>query len=159
IEGTPTVTYVEQPGAYADGTSYSLRVPTYAIVSLGFGPLADGIMIGPRLAPQTIGLGLLQAVDDSTILGFAKTNGGKANYVWDDRSQSTMLGRFGWKANQSSLAQQVLGASRNDLGITNSLYSTENCPPVQTACANAPMSITEPNLEPLFESGLVVHAM
>ncbi len=47
-------------------------------------------MISPRLAPQTVGLGLLEAVDESTILGFA-TNGGHANMVWDDRTQQTSL--------------------------------------------------------------------
>jgi CxxC motif-containing protein (DUF1111 family) len=157
-EGTPSVTYVEQPGKYADGTSYSLRVPTYTISALNFGPLASGEMMGPRMAPLTVGLGLLAAVDESTILGFASQNGGKPNYVWDGNQQKTVLGRFGWKANQPSLDQQVMAASRNDMGITDSEYPTENCPPVQTACVKAPMSTDEPNLSALRQSGLITHA-
>ena len=157
-EGTPRVTYAEEPGSYGDGTSYSLRRPTYTIDSPMFGPLAADVMMSPRLAPQTVGLGLLEAVDEATIEGFT-TNGGRVNRVWDTKTQTTVLGRFGWKANQPSLEQQVMGASRNDIGITASLYPTENCPTVQTACASAPMSQSQPNLEPLREESLIVHAL
>jgi CxxC motif-containing protein (DUF1111 family) len=157
-EGTPTVAYAETPGTYADGTGYSLRTPSYSIGALAFGPLDPKEMIGPRLAPQTVGLGLLAAVDESTILGFAAKNGGKPNRVWDGQKQQIVLGRFGLKANQPSLEQQVMGASRNDMGITDSEFPTENCPPVQTACAKAPMSDDQPNLTPLRENALIVHA-
>ncbi|HLK37998.1 MAG TPA: di-heme oxidoredictase family protein [Polyangiaceae bacterium] len=157
-EGTPAVSYVEMPGTYADGASYSLRAPTYVVTNLAFGPLADGILIGPRLAPQTVGLGLLQAVDDATILAFAAQNGGKPNRVWDVSAQQTVLGRFGWKANQPSLEQQVDGAARNDIGLTDSIFPTENCPPVQTACGAAPLAMDQPNLEPMRETDLIVHA-
>ena len=56
---TPEVAYVEVPGSYGDGAGYSLRQPSYTIAALNFGPLAEGTMISPRLAPQTVGLGLL----------------------------------------------------------------------------------------------------
>jgi CxxC motif-containing protein (DUF1111 family) len=158
-EGTPVVSYVEVPGSYGDGTSYSLRQPSYSIGGLAFGPLDTSEMIAPRLAPQVIGVGLLEAVDASTILGFAAQNGGQPNYVWDVRLQQVTLGRFGWKANQPSVEQQVLAASRNDMGITDSLFPAENCPPVQVACSNAPQSMSQPNLEPLRENSLVVHAL
>jgi CxxC motif-containing protein (DUF1111 family) len=158
-EGTPSVSYVETAGSYGDGTSFSLRTPSYSIGGLAFGPLDPNEMVGPRLAPQTVGLGLLEAVDESTILGFAAQNGGKPNYVWDGIHQQMVLGRFGWKANQPSLEQQVMGASRNDMGITDSEFPTENCPPAQKACAAAPESVDQPNLEPLRENGLIVHAL
>jgi CxxC motif-containing protein (DUF1111 family) len=158
-EGTPGVAYVEAAGSYADGIGYSLRHPTYSIGSLAFGPLDPNEMVSPRLAPQTIGLGLLEAVDEATILGFAARNGGKPNYVWDETQQQTVLGRFGWKANQPTLKQQALGAARNDIGITNSVFQTQNCPAVQTACASAPLSMDQPELEPLRENAIVVHAL
>src|SRR5262249_25337384 len=75
-EGTPAVAYAEEPGTYADGTAYSLRRPTYTIGDLAFGPLDAAEMLSPRLAPQTIGLGLLEAVDEGTLLAFAAQNGG-----------------------------------------------------------------------------------
>jgi CxxC motif-containing protein (DUF1111 family) len=157
-EGTPHVTYTERPGTYTDGGAYSLRQPAYTITDLHFGPLAGDVMIAPRLAPQTVGLGLLQAVDDATLMALS-ANGGHPNLVWDDHRQAMVLGRFGWKANQATLAQQVMAASRNDLGITTSIYPSENCPAPQTACATAPQSSSQPNLQSLKENGLVVHAM
>ena len=158
-EGTPKVTYVEVAGAYADGESYSLRAPTYTVTDWSFGPLAAGAILGPRLAPQTIGLGLLQAVDEATILELAMQSGGKPNYVWDARAQKMALGRFGWKANQPTLEQQVLAAAANDLGITNTLFIANNCPSAQIACGAAPASVSNPELQQLYENGLVVHAM
>ena len=158
-EGTPAVSYDEQPGTYGDGAGYSLRKPTYSIGSLNFGPLDPNEVIGPRLAPQTIGLGLLEAVDENTIRAFAAQNGGHTNLVQGLSNQQSVLGRFGWKDNQPSVAQQVLAASRNDMGITDSVFPTENCPTVQTACASAPQALDQPNLEPLREDGLIVHAM
>jgi CxxC motif-containing protein (DUF1111 family) len=158
-EGTPAVSYVEMSGSYGDGETYSLRKPTYSIDALAFGQLDPNEMIAPRLAPQTIGLGLLEAVDESTILRFAAQNGGKPNYVWDVRQQRMTLGRFGWKANQPSVEQQALAASRNDMGITDSLFPTENCPPAQMACASALQSMSQPNLEPLRENAVLVHAL
>ena len=158
-EGTPQVSYTEVPGQYGDGEPYSLRRPSYTIDALAFGPLADGTMVAPRLAPQTVGLGLLEAVDEATVLAFAARNGGHPNYVWDDATQTTLLGRFGWKANQPNLKQQSFAAFRNDIGITNTLYPTENCPPVQSACAAAPPSMTQPNLDALKAEGIVVHAL
>ncbi len=158
-EGKPSVTYAEEPGKYVDGTSYSLRVPTYDFAELGFGPFADGIMVSPRIAPAMVGLGLLEAVSEDTILGFAEKNGGHANYVWDVKSRQTVIGRFGWKANQPNLEQQTFFAFRGDIGITSDLVPTENCPPVQVDCVNAPLSLSAPNLDPIKENAMVVHAM
>ncbi len=158
-EGTPAVTYTEVPGSYADGTAYSLRMPTYSITSLSFGPLAAHEMLSPRLAPQVVGLGLLEAVDEQTILGFASANGGRPNRVFDVTAQQTVLGRFGWKANQPNLEQQTYAAFHNDIGITSTAYPEKNCPTIQTKCVNAPVSMTQPNLEALDASAMVVHAL
>lgn len=158
-EGTPAVTYAEQTGAYGDGTSYSLRAPTYDFAELNFGPLAEGVLVSPRIAPAMVGLGLLEAVSESTILGFAEKNGGRANYVWDVKSGQSVIGRFGWKANQPNLEQQTFFAFRGDIGITSHLVPDENCPPVQAACAAAPPSLSQPNLDSVKEHAMVVHAL
>lgn len=90
-------------------------------------------MISPRIAPQMAGLGLLEAIDETTILSFKDENDknsdgilGKANYVWDTKNNKKTLGRFGWKANQPSLHQQTVGAFLGDIGITTSLFSSES---------------------------------
>ncbi|HEX7672300.1 MAG TPA: di-heme oxidoredictase family protein [Polyangiaceae bacterium] len=158
-EGTPTVTYTEEPGNYADGTTYTLRRPVYAIKDTPDGPLAPDVMIAPRIAPQTVGLGLLEAVSEGTMLDLAKKNGGHPNHVWDDHAGATVIGRFGLKANQPSVQQQVFAAAVNDIGITSWLYPDENCPTPQADCQNAARSLTQPELEQLKADALVAHGM
>jgi CxxC motif-containing protein (DUF1111 family) len=139
-EGWASVSYTEVPGAYADGEAYSLRVPTYTLRDLAFGP-ADGILMSPRVAQQMVGLGLLEAIPEDAIRLLEDPddlNGdgisGRANEVWDVAGETLTLGRFGWKANQPSLSQQVQGAFLGDIGVTSPLFQTENCTSVQTAC-------------------------
>jgi CxxC motif-containing protein (DUF1111 family) len=63
---------------------------------------------------------------------------GRVNRVRDDISKREALGRFGWKANQPSLAQQIAAAYASDLGVTSALYLDMNCPPVQVDCGAQP---------------------
>lgn len=143
-EGTSRVSYVEVPGEFGDGMQYSLRKPTYEFGSLAFGSLSPNVMISPRTAQAMVGLGLLEAIDEATIVALADENdedrdgvSGRPNRVWDPKSQTTQLGRFGWKANQAGLEQQSSGAFLGDIGITSPLFPDENCPSVQTECASA----------------------
>lgn len=143
-EGEFIVSYEEIPGQYPDGTPYSLRKPTYNIINLNYGALEAGIMISPRVAPPMIGLGLLEAIPVSSVLAHEDVNdsdgdgvSGKANYVWDPISQSTTLGRFGWKANVAGIYQQVCGAFLGDMGITTWLFPSQNCTGIQTDCNSA----------------------
>ena len=59
------------PGTYGDGEPYSLRMPSYAFVELAYGPLDARHAVSPRTAPFMIGLGLLAALDEATILARA----------------------------------------------------------------------------------------
>ena len=63
---------------------------------------------------------------------------GRLNYVRDDVRNKTSVGRFGWKANQPSIRQQIAAAFLGDMGVTSSLYIEENCQPVQTLCLAMP---------------------
>lgn len=132
-EGNVSVTYITTTGKYKDGTTYELRTPVYTFTDLGYGPLSSDIMYSPRLAQQLPGLGLLEAIPATDILALADiadVNGdgisGKPNYVWNYETNTTDLGRFGWKANQPTLSQQTAGASLGDMGITNRLFTDEN---------------------------------
>jgi CxxC motif-containing protein (DUF1111 family) len=158
-EGKPSVAYEEKAGAYGDGEAFSLRVPTYSVVAPNFGPLLDDVLVSPRVAPVQIGLGLLQAVSEETILGFAAENGGHPNHVWDVAQQKTALGRFGWKANQPTAEQQTLGAFLGDIGITSTLFPTKNCPAAQKECLAAHQSMNQPNLVPIEARSMIVHAL
>lgn len=143
-EGQIAITYEEFTGTYADGTTYSLRMPTYTIVDLAYGDLDPNVMLSPRIANQVIGLGLLEAIPEETILGFSDpddSNGdgisGRPNYVWNILEAQLTLGRFGWKANQPSLIQQNSAAFNGDIGITTRVFPVENCPTIQVDCLNA----------------------
>ena len=143
-EGEAQVTYEERAGAYADGTPYSLRAPTYALSDLAFGPPDPALIISPRVAPHMIGLGLLEAVAEETIAALADEDdrdgdgiSGRPNRVWDVRRGALALGRFGWKANQPTIEQQASGAFLGDIGITSELFPDQGCAPTQVDCQTA----------------------
>jgi CxxC motif-containing protein (DUF1111 family) len=163
-EGTPNVTWVEVPGTFPDGEPYSLRQPSFGITGWNFGNPQANLLVSPRVAPHMIGLGLLEALEESTLLALADeadANGdgisGRPNYVWDVEHQRTTLGRFGWKANQPHLRQQVAGAFLGDLGLTTSIFPHQNCGPNQTDCQNAPAGGT-PEVEALVLERVVFYS-
>ena len=171
-EGRIGIEYQDITGTYPDGTEYSLRSPAYSIQEPSFGPLHLELMISPRIAPATIGMGLLEAIPEEDILALADQEdadgdgiSGRANYVWDIRDGKLSLGRFGWKANQPTVEQQAAGAFLGDIGITSSLFPEENCPAVQSICAKAPNGgepeLTEDRLEKvtIYTQTLAVPAM
>ena len=144
-EGELSVSYETIEGAYGDGSVYELRLPHHEISGLAFGPLSEGVRVSPRLAPQVIGMGLLQAIPEESILEAADPDdadgdgiSGRANRVWDARAGTKTLGRFGWKANVATVEQQTAGAFLGDIGITSGLHPQQNCPAVQTECQAAP---------------------
>ena len=111
---------------------------------MGYGPLGDDILMSPRVAPQMIGLGLLQSVPDETLLALADPDdkdgdgiSGRVNMVWNQETQQPAIGRFGWKANQPSLHQQNAGAALGDIGLTTTVNAHENCTAAQQGCTDA----------------------
>lgn len=144
-EGRVSVSYTEVPGTYGDGTPYSLRRPTYTFVDLGYGPMDPNVRTSPRIGSIILGLGLLQAVSDESILARADPMdadgdgiSGKAQMAWDVRSATRKLGRFGWKAGATTLEQQTAAALRDDIGITNTLFPTQPCTAAQGICDMVP---------------------
>ena len=144
-EGRILIFYEEIQGQYADGATYTLRRPAYSIEDLAFGPLHPKVMVSPRIAPATIGMGLLEAIPEARILALSDpddANGdnisGRPNLVLDVRRGKVVLGRFGWKANQPTVEQQAAGAFLGDIGVTSSLFPNENCPSSQEECSLAP---------------------
>ncbi|MEM7034965.1 MAG: di-heme oxidoredictase family protein [Chloroflexota bacterium] len=142
-EGKVEITYEEIEGTFADGTPYSLRKPTYTLVDLAYGDMHPEVMMSPRIGNQVIGLGLLEAIPEQTLLDLSDPNdrdddgiSGRPNYVWDAYNNRMTIGRFGWKANQPNLVQQVAGAFNGDMGITTGLFPGDNCTETQTDCQN-----------------------
>jgi CxxC motif-containing protein (DUF1111 family) len=126
----------------ADGEIVQLRVPALKFQSLNFGPLGPA-MTSMRVAPALIGVGLLDAVAEDTIRSLAadqhrKGLRGRVNVVWDRINSREATGRFGYKANQPSVEQQIFVAYHADLGVTSRWFPEENCPEVQRACRAEP---------------------
>lgn len=133
-EGQFKISYQQIAETLGDGTIITLQKPIYTVTNLGYGSLAN-VQVSPRVANQIIGLGLLEAIPESTILAFADENdsnkdgiSGKPNYVHDFATNSTQLGRFGWKSNQPNVRQQVASALSGDMGITSTLFPNESGP-------------------------------
>ncbi len=121
--------WTEVPTAYGDGTLVSLRSPALGILTPMGAMLPAGTLTSYRQAPPLIGLGLLQAVDDATLMAMADPDdadgdgiSGRVNMVWDDEQQATVVGRFGMKANTSTLHLQAAAAALNDIGLTNRVF-------------------------------------
>lgn len=146
-EGEMTISYSEKQVALADGETVILRAPVYGAAGLAYGPLGPETMLSPRIAPPVIGMGLLEAIPAEDILAAEDPDdrdgdgiSGRANRVWSDEHNRVMLGRFGWKAGQPTVAQQAAAAFRGDVGIGTPLYRAAwgDCTAAQAACRVAP---------------------
>ena len=145
-EGFAFVEYEPLRGAYGDGASFTLRRPVVKVRELSYGDFSAGIQFSARVAPQLIGLGLLEAVPEADILSREDPNdadgdgiSGRANSVFDPTTESTRLGRFGPKAGTASLLQQTVNAYRNDMGVTSRFAPEEPCAALQVSCQHAAM--------------------
>ena len=145
-EYTLGVTYTEKSVTLADGTEVPLRHPTYTADTLGYGPLAEGAMLSPRVAPQMIGLGLLEAIPAADILAGADPDdldhdgiSGRPNIVWSHEFDRPMLGRFGLKAGNPTIREQSAAAFVGDIGISNPLFAAGagECTDLQADCKAA----------------------
>jgi CxxC motif-containing protein (DUF1111 family) len=122
-----------------------LRKPSISIVDLNYVPMHPETLFSARIAPAMIGLGLLETIDESTIMEFADPDdadgdgiSGRANRVYNIEIEQYQLGRFGWKAGQPTLMQQNAAAFNSDIGLTSRLFPDENCSENQTLCADMP---------------------
>jgi len=162
-EGTPSVSYTEVDGTYDDGEPYTLLKPTYQFDELNYGPLAEDVQISPRVAPAVIGLGLLEAIPEARLRALTDpddSNGdgisGRVNMVWDSVEQAMAVGRFGWKAEQPTVAQQTAGAFLGDIGATTPIFTVEDCTDTQTDCLSAE-SGGDPEVQPVLFEKVVLY--
>tara|TARA_B110000902_G_scaffold64871_1_gene77033 strand:- start:1171 stop:2571 length:1401 start_codon:yes stop_codon:yes gene_type:complete len=142
-EASVRIRYETIAGTFSDGAAYELKKPIYSIENENFGSLQN-ILTSPRVGQQVIGLGLVDAISTDDILlneDEFDTNkdgiSGKANYVWNHILNRRDVGRFGWKANQPNLRQQVADAFSGDMGLTTSMFPEQNCPSPQQDCKDA----------------------
>lgn len=143
-EGSVIIVYDEIPGQYGDGTPFSLRKPTVRLDDLAYGDLGEKTMLSARAPLSLFGLGLLEAIDDETLLAWADPEdadgdgiSGRVNRVWDMEHERQAIGRFGWKAEQPSLVTQSADAAANDMGVTTALLPAQTCTDAQPECRSA----------------------
>jgi CxxC motif-containing protein (DUF1111 family)/predicted lipoprotein with Yx(FWY)xxD motif len=131
-----------------------LRSPNYSFSS------GKPEKFSARIAPQLVGLGLLEAIPEEAILALADVNdemapfgiSGKAQSSIDPLTQEVRLGRFGWKAATSSVKHQVSAALNTDMGVMTSLITSPDCGSAQLArdeCGNAQQELSDEHLNNL----------
>jgi CxxC motif-containing protein (DUF1111 family) len=123
-EGQVTVSYSPLPFTFPDGSVVALRKPSYELSALRYGSLDERTTISPRVAPQMIGLGLIEAIPEAQIRALADPDdadrdgiSGRLQIVRDMQGRRR-LGLFGWKAENATVRDQAAQAFAGDLGIS-----------------------------------------
>ncbi len=142
-EGQMNIDYSEKEVVLKGGEIVKLRVPTYSVTKLNYGPLHEKALLSPRVAPPMIGLGLLEAIHPADILAnedVADADGdgisGKISWIGPKASPDREIGRFGWKASAPSVIVQSANAFAGDIGISSELADRPygDCTAAQTGC-------------------------
>jgi CxxC motif-containing protein (DUF1111 family) len=145
-EGRMAIAYADAPFAFPDGRIVVLRKPTYTVTDLRYGPLGADTSLSARLTPAMIGLGLIEAISDDDL---------RANADPDDRDHDgisgllqqvnegnggTVIGRFGWKAENASIRGQTAHAFLNDIGLSSPDLPLPDgdCTAAETDCHGRP---------------------
>ena len=123
-EGNVTIaSYTTTSGQYGDATSYSLQKPNYTFAG------TTPTFFSARIAPQLVGLGLLEAVSESTITALADPSdanadgiSGRVQTVLDPETAQQRLGRFTYKGGKARLSHQIAAALNTDMGVTTSVF-------------------------------------
>ena len=124
VEGSATISgYTTNTATYGDATPYSLIKPNYTFA--GTTPSFFSV----RIAPQLVGLGLLEAVSESTIAALADPSdanldgiSGRIQTVLDPQTSQQRLGRFTGKGGRARISHQIAGALNTDMGVTTSVF-------------------------------------
>ena len=127
-----------------------LRRPIYTF--LGVEPEQFSV----RIAPQLVGMGLLEAIREEDIEALADPDdldgdgiSGRMRRVRDPESGQLRLGRFGWKASQASVRHQVASALNTDLGVMTSTFPAPDCGPMQMDCGASGAELPDEHLDTL----------
>jgi len=156
FEAKPDIKFEEIKVKFPDGEIDTLLKPIYALKDLQYGELYKDTIMTFRLAPSLNGLGLIEDISNEDILKnvdeFDKNNdgiSGRANYGYSPITKKVELGKYSWKASNTSLKHQSADAAINDMGLTTSIFPNDKCTKAQKACNEAPKSkdkIDLPNL-------------
>lgn len=137
-EGAVSVRWEIEPHATLSAT---MGKPTFDLIELGYGPLANDTKLTLRAAPPVFGLGLLEAISAEDIRAAADPDdldgdgiSGRAVTVFSPQLGEEALGRFGWRSEQATIEDQIAAAAFNDMGLTSRLFQENSCPPAALDC-------------------------
>lgn len=109
-----------------------------------------------RMAPQLVGMGLLEAIPETAILALADPDdtdqdgvSGRYRTVIDPVTGDKRLGRFGWKAGQASVRNQVAGALNTDMGVMTTVFPEPDCGSAQGTCGEGGAELGDSDLHNL----------
>lgn len=149
-EGAMVITYQDHPVTLADGTTVTLRQPSYSVEDLTQGPMSNTTTLSPRVANQMIGLGLVQAIHPADLIARADpvdTNGdgisGRVALATGTKPGLPIIGRFGWKAQNATVRKQSAEAFTGDIGIStpDTPFHNGDCTEAQADCLAAPNGV------------------
>ncbi len=123
-EGSVSISsYTLVDGQYGDGQVFELRRPNY--VFSGTTPSH----FSARTAPPLIGMGLLEAISESTIMANADPDdldgdgiSGRVQRIDDPETGDLRVGRYGFKAGKAKLIHQIAAALNTDIGVTTDVF-------------------------------------
>ena len=125
-EGTAALSGMDTKSVtLADGTAVPLTRPKFTLTPKS----GDASHFSGRLARKLVGLGLLEAIDERTILERsdrldcnADGISGRPSFVKDPLTGALRIGRMGWKAEKIGVQHQVADAAFADIGLTSSIF-------------------------------------
>jgi CxxC motif-containing protein (DUF1111 family) len=125
-----------------DGAQIELRRPVITLADPAYGTISTPLHASLRIAPPMIGLGLLEALDAADIRAGADPDDRNADGISGRAAEAAgsstpALGRFGWKAAQPTVRDQIVSALRNDMGLTTTPDEVPVCTSAQTDCQRA----------------------
>ena len=163
--------YKTTAGTYPDGTAYTLQSPQYALTDTSGKALDMPAHMSVRTAPHLVGMGLLEAVPESSLQALVTAGAddpdhaaGKLQIVTDLKDPTLKrVGRFGWRATSATVEQQTAAALNGDIGVTTSILPKRLCglATAATDCraadtAQAPLSNSDLDLLVHYLSTLAV---
>ena len=163
-EGIFQIDWEEIPGTYGDGMPFSLRKPHLQLDGLNYGEVGADVMLSLRVAPQMIGLGLLEGIPVETLEQLEAEGAREGSVVsgriaWgtDAETGETLPGRFGWKGERTRVRTQTAAALHGDVGITSSIFPQDTCTTSQLDCSEAP-SGGQPEVEEEVLHGMALYS-
>lgn len=147
FEAKPHIKYEEIEVKFPDGEIDTIYKPTYSLKNLQYGKLHKDTIITFRLAPSLNGLGLIEDISNEEILKNVDIKdrdndgiSGKANFVYSPITKKIELGRYSWKASNTTIKHQSAAAAHNDMGLTTTIFPKDPCTKIQSDCIDAPKS-------------------